>query len=33
MNLDQIQEALRSEGLDGWLFYDFRKLNPIAYQI
>jgi Xaa-Pro dipeptidase len=33
MNLEQIQEALRSEGLDGWLFYDFRKSNPIAYQI
>lgn len=33
MNLRQIQEALQSEGLDGWLFYDFRKSNPIAYQI
>jgi Xaa-Pro aminopeptidase len=33
MNLEQIQEALRSEGLDGWLFFDFRKSNPIAYQI
>jgi len=33
MKLEQIQEALRSEGLDGWLFYDFRKSNPIAYQI
>jgi Xaa-Pro aminopeptidase len=33
MNLEQIQETLRSEGLDGWLFYDFRKSNPIAYQI
>ncbi len=33
MNLKQIQEALQSEGLDGWLFYDFRKSNPIAYQI
>jgi Xaa-Pro aminopeptidase len=33
MNLEQIQESLRSEGLDGWLFYDFRKSNPIAYQI
>jgi Xaa-Pro dipeptidase len=33
MNLEQIQEALRSERLDGWLFYDFRKSNPIAYQI
>jgi Xaa-Pro dipeptidase len=24
------QEALRAEGLDGWLLYDFKGLNPIA---
>lgn len=33
MNLEQIQQALQSESLDGWLFYDFRKSNPIAYQV
>ena len=33
INLEQIQKALQSERLDGWLFYDFRKSNPIAYQI
>lgn len=33
MNLGDIQQALRQEGLDGWLFYDFRKSNPIAYAI
>ncbi len=33
MNLEQIQQALAAQGLDGWLFYDFRKSNPIAYQI
>ncbi len=33
MNLVDIQAALRQEGLDGWLFYDFRQSNPIAYQI
>src|SRR6266849_2591696 len=33
MNLEQIQAGLQSEGLDGWLFYDFRKSNPIAYQV
>src|SRR6266478_3460296 len=33
MNLEQIQQALRNENLDGWLFYDFRKSNPIAYQV
>ena len=25
-----IQEALRAEGLDGWLLYDFHGSNPIA---
>lgn len=33
MDLEQIQQALREEKLDGWLFYDFRKSNPIAYQV
>jgi Xaa-Pro aminopeptidase len=33
MNLELIQQTLRSEGLDGWLFFDFRKSNPIAYQV
>ncbi|HKV00515.1 MAG TPA: M24 family metallopeptidase [Ktedonobacteraceae bacterium] len=33
MDLEQVQRALRSENLDGWLFYDFRKSNPIAYQV
>lgn len=28
-----IQDALRGEGLDGWLFYDFRRSNPLAYRI
>ncbi|HLX56478.1 MAG TPA: M24 family metallopeptidase [Ktedonobacteraceae bacterium] len=32
MNLEAIQQALLSDKLDGWLFYDFRKSNPIAYQ-
>lgn len=32
MNLEAIQQALQSDKLDGWLFYDFRKSNPIAYQ-
>jgi Xaa-Pro aminopeptidase len=30
----EIQEALRRvSGLDGWLFYDFRHSDPIAYRI
>ena len=33
MNLEQVQQALRDEGLDGWLFYDFRKSDPIAYRV
>src|SRR5438876_2107708 len=33
MDLERIQQALHAEGLDGWLFYDFRKANPIAYQV
>jgi Xaa-Pro aminopeptidase len=33
MDLEQIQQALQDEGLAGWLFYDFRKSDPIAYQV
>lgn len=33
MDLSAIQQALQSEHLDGWLFYDFRKSNPVAYQV
>lgn len=33
MQLERIQEALQEEKLAGWLFYDFRKSNPIAYQV
>ena len=33
MDIERIQQALRAERLDGWLFYDFRKSNPIAYQV
>jgi Xaa-Pro aminopeptidase len=29
-----IQQALReSDGLDGWLFYDFRVSDPLAYRV
>src|SRR5947209_16369054 len=28
-----IQGALREAGLDGWLFYDFRQSDPLAYRI
>ncbi len=32
-SLPAIQAALREAGLDGWLLYDFRALNPIAQQV
>jgi Xaa-Pro dipeptidase len=28
-----IQQALSDAGLDGWLFYDFRQSDPLAYRI
>jgi Xaa-Pro aminopeptidase len=28
-----IQQALRDNGLDGWLFYDFRGSDPLAYRV
>src|ERR1700751_2965772 len=29
----EIQAALREAKLDGWLFYDFRHSEPLAYRI
>src|SRR5437762_8642159 len=29
----EIQAALRDARLDGWLFYDFRHSDPLAYRI
>lgn len=31
--LDEIAAALRHAQLDGWLFYDFRLSDPLAYRI
>lgn len=31
--LDEIRQAVLEAGLDGWLFYDFRGLDPIARKI
>ena len=31
--VNDIQQALRDAGLDGWLFYDFRTSDPLAYRI
>jgi Xaa-Pro aminopeptidase len=33
MNLEAMQEALRAEGLDGWLFFDHHTRDPLAYRI
>ena len=29
----EIQSALRAAKLDGWLFYDFRHSDPLAYAV
>ncbi|MGH7248070.1 MAG: M24 family metallopeptidase, partial [Pseudomonadota bacterium] len=33
MDLNEIQRALREEGLDGWLFFDHHQRDPLAYRI
>jgi Xaa-Pro aminopeptidase len=33
MNLDAIQAALREANVDGWLFYDHHRRDPIAYRV
>ncbi len=33
MITDRIQEALRAIPLDGWLFFDHHRRDPLAYQI
>ena len=33
MDLRSIQEALKKEGVDGWLFYDFHNRDHLAYRI
>ncbi|MGE5245896.1 MAG: M24 family metallopeptidase [Betaproteobacteria bacterium] len=33
MDIAGVQAALKADGLDGWLLYDFRGLNPIAADV
>jgi Xaa-Pro dipeptidase len=33
MNLKAIQEALKAEGLDGWLFFDHHGRDPLAQHV
>jgi Xaa-Pro dipeptidase len=31
--VEEIQQTLRAEKIDGWLFYDFRGSDPLAYRV
>lgn len=33
LDLESVQSALREQGLDGWLLYDFRGLNVLARRV
>ena len=33
LDLDAIQQALKSDGVEAWLLYDFRGINPIAADV
>ena len=33
MNLAEVQEQIRSQGLDGWLLFDHHVRDPIAYRV
>jgi Xaa-Pro aminopeptidase len=33
MRLEEIQAALRKEGIDGWLFFDHHRRDPLAYRV
>jgi Xaa-Pro dipeptidase len=33
MDIPSIQRALRDEGLDGWLFFDHHRRDPLAYRV
>lgn len=33
VDVGAVQEALKAEGLDGWLLYDFQGSNPIASRV
>src|SRR5690349_5571068 len=32
MQIEEIQKRLSEKAIDGWLFYDFHRRNPIAYR-
>jgi Xaa-Pro aminopeptidase len=33
MRVEEIQRALKDEGVDGWLFFDHHQRDPLAYRI
>ena len=33
IDVGAVQQALREQGLDGWLWYDFQGANPIAQRL
>src|SRR5215208_1802680 len=33
LSIPAVQQALREDGLDGWLLYDFHGSNPIAARL
>lgn len=33
MPIEKIQQALQREGLDGWLFFDHHRRDPLAYRV
>lgn len=33
MRIDDIQQALRAENLDAWLFFDHHRRDPLAYRV
>src|SRR6266853_6141592 len=33
MRLEEIQRALRDEKLDGWLFFDHHRRDPLSYRV
>jgi Xaa-Pro aminopeptidase len=33
MDLQKIQTELRAQGLDGWLFFDHHRRDPLAYRV
>jgi hypothetical protein len=33
MQLEKIQQEIRNQNLDGWLFFDHHFRDPLAYRV